>query len=82
MNEIEIRQIVFDILAGIAPELESLSELESDQSLRDQVDLDSMDYLNFLTHISERFDIKISESDYEKLVSLNDFSEFLSANQV
>lgn len=82
MNELEIQQIVFEILSEVAPELDSLSELEADQNLRDQVDLDSMDYLNFLTHLSERFKVKISESDYEMLISLNDFVKFLTANRV
>ena len=63
MDEAEIRQAVLETLKSIAPELD-IRELRSDQPLRRQADLDSMDWLNILTALHERFQVEIAESDY------------------
>ena len=77
-NAIEIRQTVFEILTDVAPEVESEDDIDSAGNLREQVDLDSMDFLNMLTEVSERFEIDIPEKDYAILVSLNDFVEYVA----
>lgn len=77
----EIHQTVFEILTDVAPEVESESDIDPADNLREQVDLDSMDFLNMLTEVSERFEIDIPEKDYAILVSLNDFVEYLSQRQ-
>ncbi len=66
MDRDQIRTAVLACLKTIAPELEE-SEIRPDRPLRDQVDLDSMDWLNFLVALHQRLGIDIPETDYGKL---------------
>jgi len=72
----ELRNSVFAILKSIAPEIE-LAELDAAAPLRDQIDLDSMDYLNFIIGMHEKLKVEIPESDYQRLVSLDDIVNYL-----
>jgi acyl carrier protein len=67
---------VLELLLAIAPEVQA-EALEPAQPLRHQVDLDSMDWLNFLVSLHERFGVNIPEADYARLVSLNDMVDYL-----
>ncbi len=67
---------VVTLLRAIAPELEA-DALDFAQPLRRQVDLDSMDWLNFLVSLSERFGVNIPEADYAQLVSLDNVLNYL-----
>ena len=78
MSETEIRARVLEIIKSIAPELEE-SELRADRPLRDQIDLDSMDWLNVLVAVHEKLHVDIPEADYGKLVTLNDLVAYLGA---
>jgi acyl carrier protein len=69
---------VLDILRAIAPEVEA-GALDPAQPLRRQVDLDSMDWLNFLVGLHQKFGVTIAEADYTKLVCLNDVVDYLRA---
>lgn len=69
---------VLSLLRAIAPELEA-EALSMAQPLRRQVDLDSMDWLNFLVSLSERFGVSIPEADYAQLVSLDNVVDYLQA---
>ena len=80
-NETDIRQSVFTALSDVAPEIESENDIDVNASLRDQVDLDSMDFLNLITDLCQRFETEISEKDYAKLVSFNDFVEYFSTRK-
>lgn len=71
-----LRQAVFDALGRIAPHV-SPSELNPSAPLRDQVDLDSMDWLNFLVALREKLGVDIPEADYAKLVTLEDLFGYL-----
>ena len=81
MTNEEIRSIVFQTLKTIAPELEE-SDLKPDRPLRDQVDLDSMDWLNFLVGLHQKLQVEIPESDYRKLTSVNTLIAYLAAKGV
>lgn len=72
---------VVTLLRAIAPELEP-DALDLARPLRHQVDLDSMDWLNFLVSLHERFKVEIAESDYARLISLNDVVDYLQARLV
>lgn len=74
----ELRANVIAILRSIAPEVEA-DELRDDRPLRQQVDLDSMDWLNFLIGISEQLQVTIPESDYGRLGTLGDLLGYLRA---
>ena len=64
-------------LRAIAPELEP-DALDFARPLRSQVDLDSMDWLNFLVSLSERFGVAIPEADYARLVTFNNVLDYLA----
>lgn len=78
MNEQELRAIVVATLKTIAPEVDE-ADLVADRPLRNQVDLDSMDWLNFLIGLHEKLKVDIPETDYAKLVTLNDVMGYLQA---
>lgn len=71
---------VMPLLRAIAPEIEP-DELDFAQPLRSQVDLDSMDWLNFLVSLSERFGVAIPEADYARLVSFDDVLDYLAGKR-
>lgn len=77
MNEAELRAVVVDVLSGIAPELDPAS-LRPDVSLRDQLDIDSMDFLNFAVGLHERLGVDIPEADYARLETLEGAVEYLA----
>ncbi|MDO9242196.1 MAG: acyl carrier protein [Rhodocyclaceae bacterium] len=74
----DIRAVVLATLQSIAPEVE-IDALRGDRPLRNQVDLDSMDWLNFLLGLNKRLKVEIPEADYRKLVTLDDVVAYLQA---
>lgn len=78
MNEQELLAGVMAELTSIAPEVDPAA-LERARPLREQVDLDSMDWLNFLIALHERFKVDIPESDYARLRTLDDLAAYLAA---
>lgn len=76
----ETRQTVLRLLGEIAPEAD-LSLVKADVSFRDQLDIDSMDFLNFVVSIHKTFGVEIRETDYPKYSTLNGCVEELSANR-
>lgn len=70
MTPAEIREEVLDILAGIAPD-EDLSELKDDVPFRDQLELDSMDFLDIVMELRKRYRIQIPEEEYGQLGSMD-----------
>lgn len=77
MNEQDIRAGVVAAIKAIAPEVEE-GELVADRPLRDQVDLDSMDWLNVIVGFHERFGVDIPEADYAKLRTLDDIVGYVA----
>ena len=77
MNTNDIKKVLLEELKCIAPEMEE-EEFESDEDIRDQVDLDSMDYLKFITQAGTRLNKEIPEKDYSKLETLDDFVKYFS----
>lgn len=78
MEKDAIRSTVLAELKRIAPEVEE-AELQPERPLRDQVDLDSMDWLNFLVALHERLEVEIPESDYQRLDTLQQVVDYLSS---
>lgn len=70
MTEQEVRQIILDIIHDIAPD-EDLSGVKPDVRLRDQLDLDSMDFLDIVMELRKRYQIEVPEDDYMELATLN-----------
>jgi acyl carrier protein len=73
-----LTRTVLTLLCAVAPEVDPQALLPA-QPLRQQVDLDSMDWLNFLISLHARFGVEIAETDYAQLVCLNDVLDYLQA---
>lgn len=69
MSPAEIRDEIIDILSEIAPD-EDLSDLNDEQSFREQIELDSMDFLDIVMELRKRHRIQIPEEEYGELVSM------------
>jgi len=77
MNQAEAKSLVLDVLAGIAPEAD-FAALPGKAQMRDELDLDSMDFLNFIAALHERTKIDIPEVDYPQLFTLDGAVAYLS----
>lgn len=77
MSPAEIREAVLDILRDIAPD-EDLSQLNDGESFRDQMELDSMDFLDIVLELRRRYVVQIPEEDYPKLASMQSTIEYLT----
>lgn len=80
MNHDQLRTVVVSVLGEIAPEVDFAS-LPGDAELRDEVGLDSMDVLNFVTGLHERTGIDVPEHDYAELASIDACVAYLSRHQ-
>ena len=76
MDRNDVRQAVLMELRRIAPELEA-DQVVPAKLLHDQVDLDSMDWLNFLVALHERLKVEIPEADYSRLGTLDQIVDYL-----
>jgi acyl carrier protein len=77
MTTAEIRDTVLRILGEIAPEADPAT-IAPDVDFRDQLDLDSMDQLNFVIGVDEELGVDIPESDYPRLGTLDGFVAYLA----
>ena len=69
MNEAEIKTMIEEVLTQVAPNIDA-GALDPEVAFRDQVEFDSLDFLNFVIALGERSGTEISEIDYPKLASL------------
>ncbi len=77
MTSDEIRAAVLDILKNIAPD-EDLSDLKDDVSFREQLELDSMDFLDIVMELRKRYRVQVPEDDYVELASMNSTVRYLA----
>ncbi len=78
MNDIDISKMLQEELNNIAPEID-MSGIDPAADLREAMDIDSMDFLNFITALHRRLGIDIPEIDYPKLVTLDGAMTYLKA---
>ena len=76
MDAAEIKKIIETGLSQIAPEAD-FEELSPTENIREELDIDSFDFLNFLIGLDDKLGVEIPESDYEKLISMNDLIGYL-----
>lgn len=76
MTKDDIREEILDILGDIAPD-EDLSDLKDDQSFREQMELDSMDFLDIVMELRKRHRVQIPEDDYTELASMQSTCNYL-----
>ncbi|HEU4453868.1 MAG TPA: acyl carrier protein [Longimicrobium sp.] len=77
MSQDEIREAVLRALRRIAPEV-GVDDIDPAESLRDQVDLDSMDFLNFVVGLGKDLGIEVPEADYPRLATLDGCVAYLA----
>ena len=77
MTKEECKQVVLDLLAELAPD-EDLSEIPPDVRLRDQLDLESMDFLDIVLELRKQHGIEVPEDEYANLASLDSCAEYLT----
>lgn len=76
MTRDDIRVEILDILGDIAPD-EDLSDLKDEQSFREQMELDSMDFLDIVMELRKRHRVQIPEDDYVELASMQSTVNYL-----
>lgn len=81
MSAVQIRDVVKEELNNIAPEVD-MTSVDPRSDLRDAMDIDSMDFLNFITAIHHRLGIDIPEIDYPKLVTIDGIVAYLEKKSV
>ena len=69
MNQEQARKVIFDVLGDIAPEVDE-SRVDDDHDLTEQLDLDSMDYLNWMVGINEVTGVDIPQRDVSKFLTI------------
>jgi acyl carrier protein len=72
-----IREAVVKALTSVAPEVDPRT-LRADDALRQELDLDSMDFLNFVIAIHASLDVDVPETDYSRLDTLNRAVDYLA----
>ena len=76
MTKDDIKQVVLDIIADIAPD-EDLTTVKPEVRLRDQLSLDSMDFLDIVMELRKKHGIEVPEADYVQLASLDSCANYL-----
>ena len=77
MEATAVGPAILDIISTIAPD-EDLSDIKPDVRLRDQIDLDSMDFLDIVMELRKRYGVEVPEEDYPKLATLDSCQEYLA----
>jgi acyl carrier protein len=78
MNEGQVREAVLRVLSGIAPEVD-LNLVDPAGDLREQVDIDSVDFLNFAIGLHKDLGVEIPDADVTRLATLNGCVAYLVA---
>ena len=76
MTADEIRSLILEVIHEIVPD-EDLSDLKPDVRIRDQIEMDSMDFLDIIMELRKRYGITVPEDDYMKLSTLDGSVEYL-----
>ncbi|MCC7422196.1 MAG: acyl carrier protein [Planctomycetaceae bacterium] len=76
MNAAEIRQVIINILNRIAPD-EDLSNLDDEKPFREQMELDSMDFLDIVMELRKLYRIEIPEAEYSNLTTMASTVKYL-----
>jgi acyl carrier protein len=76
MNEDEIKKLVFQLLKQIAPDTEP-STLQADENIREVLDIDSFDSLQFLVSLNQKLGIEIPEEDYGKITTVKTLVNYI-----
>ena len=78
MEAVQIRKLVLDIIADVALD-ENIDDLKDDAPLRNQLGLDSMDFLDIVMELKKRHRVEVPQEDYPHLASIDSCVQYLSA---
>ena len=81
MNKTELMDVILKVLVDVVPGVD-VEGLDPDDNVRDALDIDSFDHLNFLVGLHERLGVDIPEKDYGKLNTVNEIIQYLAAHPV
>ncbi len=76
MTNEEIKASLLDIISEIVPD-EDLTNLDGDIRIRDQIELDSMDFLDIIMELRKRYKVEVPEEDYQQLATMNSCVTYL-----
>ncbi len=76
MTKAEVRQAILDIIEELVPD-EDLSNIDDSEKIRDQIELDSMDFLDIIMELRKRFGINVPENDYPHFITLEGCMNYL-----
>tara|TARA_Y100001970_G_C14225549_1_gene855414 strand:- start:332 stop:577 length:246 start_codon:yes stop_codon:yes gene_type:complete len=76
MENTQVREAVMNIIADIALD-EDVTQIKDDLALRDQLDLDSMDFLDIVMELKKRHKIEVPQEDYPKLATMESCVNYL-----
>jgi acyl carrier protein len=79
MNDAELIATLRTILGDIAPDLD-VSTVGPDDDLRNDIGLDSIDFLNFVIGAHKKLGVDVPEADYGKVTSLLKFARYIAAS--
>jgi acyl carrier protein len=77
VTEEQLRTTIREVLHRIAPEVD-IAEIDPDGEMQEEMDLDSMDFLNLMVGLHEQTGIEIPERDYPEVASLNGCVAYLA----
>ena len=77
MTHEKVKEIVLNIISVVAPDAD-LTNVQSDVRLRDQLEMDSMDFLDIVMELRKRYKIEVPKEDYQKLATLDGCAEYLA----
>lgn len=81
MTPEDLKNTIIDALTRIAPEIDPAS-IQASTSFRDQLDLDSMDFLNFVLALHDHLGVDIPETDYPRLYTLDSALSYLASKSI
>lgn len=79
MNEDAIRRAVLDALRSVAPETDP-ETLRGDEPIQDQLEIDSMDFLNWVIAVNQLTGVEIPERDYRRMATLDGAVEYIASS--
>lgn len=77
MTRAEVRQAILDIIEELVPD-EDLSSIDDKEKIRDQIELDSMDFLDIIMELRKRYGINVPEDDYPNFITLEGCMDYLA----
>lgn len=77
LNRDEVRKALIDSILAVAPESD-FAEVRPDRPVREQLDIDSFDFLTVLEHLHEKLGVNVPEADYGKMITLDGSVDYLT----